>query len=55
VTRYLTTASGFWFDCITSVPWSYMDLVVYRVRSTLALLCRILGIEATAQTFQDIL
>ena len=30
-TTYLTTASGFWFDCFTSVPWSYMDFVVYQV------------------------
>jgi hypothetical protein len=39
-TRYLTTIRGFWFDCITSVPWSFMDLAVYRVRSTPALNCR---------------
>jgi hypothetical protein len=31
VTNYITSISGFWFDCVTSVPWSYMDLAVYRV------------------------
>ncbi len=31
VRRYLTKLRGFWFDCMTSVPWSYMDFAVYVV------------------------
>jgi hypothetical protein len=31
VTRYLTKFSGFWFDCVTSIPWSFMDLAISRV------------------------
>jgi hypothetical protein len=31
ITAYLTSVSGFWFDCTTSVPWSYIDMVVYQV------------------------
>ena len=23
---YLMSPFGFWFDCVTSVPWSFMDL-----------------------------
>ena len=34
VTKYLTTVDGFWFDCITSIPWSFMDFAVYRVLPT---------------------
>jgi hypothetical protein len=30
--RNLTSVSGFWFDCVTSIPWSYMDLHQYLVR-----------------------
>ncbi len=30
--RNLTSISGFWFDCVTSIPWSYMDLHQYLVR-----------------------
>jgi hypothetical protein len=30
--RNLSSISGFWFDCITSIPWSYMDLHFYLVR-----------------------
>ncbi len=30
--RNLTSVSGFWFDCVTSIPWSYMDLHLYLVR-----------------------
>ncbi len=29
--KNVCSASGFWFDCITSIPWSYMDLVFYVV------------------------
>ena len=27
----LTSLSGFWFDCITSIPWSWLDLQIYTV------------------------
>jgi hypothetical protein len=30
--KNVCSASGFWFDCITSIPWSYMDLNFYMVR-----------------------
>ncbi len=33
--RNLTSVSGFWFDCVTSIPWSYMDLHQYLVRPLL--------------------
>jgi hypothetical protein len=29
--RNLSSVRGFWFDCVTSIPWSYMDLHVYLV------------------------
>ncbi len=29
----LTSVTGFWFDCVTSIPWSYFDLSAYRVCS----------------------
>jgi hypothetical protein len=28
---YILSYSGFWFDALTSVPWSYLDLYSYRV------------------------
>jgi hypothetical protein len=28
----LTSLSGFWFDCVTSIPWSWLDLHIYLVR-----------------------
>ena len=31
VKRNLSSLSGFWFDCVTSIPWSYMDLYFYLV------------------------
>ncbi len=31
--RNLSSISGFWFDCVTSIPWSYMDLHFYLVLS----------------------
>jgi hypothetical protein len=31
--KNLTSVSGFWFDCVTSIPWSYIDLHFYLVRS----------------------
>jgi hypothetical protein len=29
--RKLTSLSGFWFDFVTSLPWSYLDLHAYWV------------------------
>jgi hypothetical protein len=34
VRRNLSSVSGFWFDSVTSIPWSYMDMHFYLVRST---------------------
>jgi hypothetical protein len=31
--RNLTSLSGFWFDCVTSMPWSYMDYYAYQARA----------------------
>jgi hypothetical protein len=31
ITRNLSSFSGFWFDCVTSIPWSYMDMHFYLV------------------------
>jgi hypothetical protein len=28
---YILSYSGLWFDALTSVPWSYLDLYSYRV------------------------
>jgi hypothetical protein len=30
--RNFTSISGFWFDCITSIPWSFIDFRAYTVR-----------------------
>ena len=30
---YFMSASGFWFDSVTSIPWSFMDLHFYMVRT----------------------
>ena len=30
--NYAFSYSGFWFDALTSVPWSYLDLYSYQVR-----------------------
>ncbi len=30
-TTYLTSFSGFCFDCMTSIPWSFNDLYSYQV------------------------
>jgi hypothetical protein len=30
--RNLCSLSGFWFDCVTSIPWSYLDLHFYLVK-----------------------
>ena len=30
--RTAMSVSGFWFDCATSIPWSYLDLVAYQAR-----------------------
>ena len=29
--RKLTSASDFWFDFVTSLPWSYLDYHAYQV------------------------
>ena len=29
--RNLLSVSGFWFDCVTSIPWAYLDLSLYLV------------------------
>ena len=31
VMRNVLSVSGFWFDLITSIPWSYVDLGFYLV------------------------
>ncbi len=31
VLKSLMALGGFWFDCITSLPWSFMDLYAYQV------------------------
>ena len=32
VVAYMNLISiGFWFDCLTSVPWSYLDFYAYWV------------------------
>jgi hypothetical protein len=31
VRRNLLSLSGFWFDCVTSIPWSYVDVSFYLV------------------------
>ena len=28
--NYVLSYSGFWFDSITSIPWSYLDLYAYQ-------------------------
>ncbi len=30
--KYFTRPTGFWFDFVTSLPWSYNDLYVFQVR-----------------------
>jgi hypothetical protein len=37
--NYLLSYSGFWFDAVTSVPWSYLDYYSYRVRTQNAAQC----------------
>jgi hypothetical protein len=29
--KYFTSFSGFWFDLITSLPWSFNDLYAHQV------------------------
>jgi hypothetical protein len=29
--KSLMALGGFWFDCVTSLPWSFMDLYAYKV------------------------
>ena len=33
VRRNLSSVTGFWFDAVTSIPWSYMDMHFYLVRA----------------------
>ena len=35
--RSVTSVTGFWFDCVTSIPWSCIDLHLYLVRHYVAL------------------
>ena len=37
--KYLTSLSGFWFDFLTSLPWSFNDLYSYQVRRSCWLQC----------------
>ncbi len=30
----VTNPAGFWFDLFTSIPWSYFDMLAYRVRES---------------------
>lgn len=30
--RNFTSISGFWFDLVTSIPWSYLDVNAYKVK-----------------------
>ena len=36
--RYTTSVMGFWFDSITSIPWSCLDLQSYLVSSSASIL-----------------
>ena len=29
--RYVSSVNSFWFDLVTSLPWSYLDLYAYQV------------------------
>jgi hypothetical protein len=29
--KYLSSFGGFWFDVVTSIPWSFNDLYAYQV------------------------
>jgi hypothetical protein len=31
--KYMSSVSGFWFDFLTSLPWSFNDLYAYQVKS----------------------
>ena len=31
--RNIASLTGFWFDCVTSIPWSCIDLHLYLVRA----------------------
>jgi hypothetical protein len=33
--KYLTSPSGFWFDFLTSLPWSFNDLYTIQVSQSL--------------------
>ena len=32
VMNNLSSLTGFWFDCVTSIPWSWLDFATYKVR-----------------------
>ena len=34
--QYISSFSGFWFDVVTSIPWSFNDLYAYQVSMLLA-------------------
>jgi hypothetical protein len=36
VKKNLSSLTGFWFDCVTSIPWSCFDLIQYMVDSFLS-------------------
>jgi hypothetical protein len=29
--KYVSSLGGFWFDVVTSIPWSFNDLYAYQV------------------------
>ena len=29
--RNFSSLGGFWFDCLTSTPWNYLDYQAYKV------------------------
>jgi hypothetical protein len=31
--KYLSSISNFWFDLVTSIPWSFSDVYAYQVLS----------------------
>lgn len=39
--KVLTSVNGFWFDFFTSVPWSYLDLLAYRVHAWIRVLLKL--------------
>ena len=33
--KNFSSFSGFWFDLLTSIPWSYFDMIAYQVNASL--------------------